>query len=116
MFSSSLKRWNLLVDGPIVMTSTSALLPVIWRDMPAMLKVALHDEEKLGNHLMVCWKGGGAARVLEHAEDAILIERADADISLADSSQANMIERRGFTAGLEQGRSKPAKPTLRVPP
>jgi streptomycin 6-kinase len=32
--------------------ATSALLPVLWSNVPAMLKVAVLDEEKLGNQLM----------------------------------------------------------------
>jgi streptomycin 6-kinase len=51
--------------------------------MPAMLKVGIVDEEKLGNQLMIWWNGKGAARVLAHAEDAILMERAEAGVSLA---------------------------------
>jgi len=66
------------------MTPTSVLLPVLWGDVPAMLKVAVLDEEKLGNQLMVWWNGGGAARVLKHAEGVILMERAETGISLAD--------------------------------
>jgi streptomycin 6-kinase len=84
MFCMYLKRWNLTADGAPITTPTSALLPVVWRDVPAMLKVALLDEEKVGNQLMIWWKGEGAARVLEHAEDTILMERAEAGVSLVD--------------------------------
>jgi streptomycin 6-kinase len=84
MFSEYLRRWNLATDGSAVMTPTSALLPVLWGNVPAMLKVGVLDEEKLGNELMIWWNGGGAARVLAHAEDAILMERAEAGISLTD--------------------------------
>jgi len=41
------------------------------------------DEEKLGNQLMIWWNRKGTARVLAHAEDAILMERAEAGVSLA---------------------------------
>jgi len=84
MFKDYLRRWNLTTDGSAVMTSTSALLPVLWGDVPAMLKVAVLDEEKVGNQLMIWWNGDGAARVLAQAEDAILMERAEPGISLAD--------------------------------
>lgn len=84
MFGKYLRKWNLTANGPPVMTPTSALLPVLLGDMPAMLKVAILDEEKLGNQLMIWWNGGGAACVLAHAEDAILMERAEEGISLAD--------------------------------
>ena len=83
IFSEYLKRWNLTTDGSSIMTPTSALLPVLWGDVPAMLKVAVLDEEKLGNQLMIWWNGDGAARVLAHAKDAILMERAETCISLA---------------------------------
>ena len=59
-------------------------MPVLLGDIPAMLKVALLDEEKVGNQLMIWWKGEGAARVLAHTEDAILMERAEAGVSLVD--------------------------------
>jgi streptomycin 6-kinase len=48
-----------------------------------MLKVAVNDEEKRGNQLMIWWNGRGAARALAQAEDAILMERGEADALLA---------------------------------
>jgi streptomycin 6-kinase len=84
MFSEYLKRWNLTADGSSIITPTSALLPVLWGGRKAMLKVAVLDEERLGNQLMISWNGEGAARVLAHAEDAIVMERAEAGVSLAD--------------------------------
>jgi streptomycin 6-kinase len=83
MFSEYLKRWNLKKDGSSIITATSALLPVLWGDIPAILKVAVLDEEKFGNQLMIWWSGTGAARVLAHANDAIVMERAEASVSLA---------------------------------
>jgi streptomycin 6-kinase len=88
MFSDYLERWNLRVDGPPVMTPTSGLLPVLCGDVPAMLKVAVVEEEKLGNQLMIWWHGQGAARVLAHAESAILMPRAEAEISLGDMARS----------------------------
>lgn len=49
-----------------------------------MLKVAIHPEEKQGARLMVWWDGVGAARVMEHDGDALLLERAMGARSLAD--------------------------------
>ena len=49
-----------------------------------MLKIAIIDEERLGGLLMSWWNGQGAARVLAHGEDAILMERAEDGRSLAD--------------------------------
>jgi streptomycin 6-kinase len=84
MFSDYLERWQLTPDGDPITTPTSALLPVRRNASPAMLKVALHPEERLGNRLMAWWNGDGAARVLLHAGDAILMERAQGGSSLAD--------------------------------
>ena len=42
------------------------------------------DEERLGNQLMNWWDGQGAARVVKHDENAILMERAEHGTSLVD--------------------------------
>ncbi|AZE06302.1 aminoglycoside phosphotransferase family protein [Pseudomonas chlororaphis] len=76
MFEFYLKRWNLQVDGAPIATPGSHLLPVRLDDAPAMLKIALDDEEKYGNRLMAWWAGEGAARVYAHHGDALLMERA----------------------------------------
>ena len=51
-----------------------------------MLKVVVHedDDEKRGNLLMAFWDGRGAAQVLAHDGEALLMERARAGMSLAD--------------------------------
>lgn len=49
-----------------------------------MLKVAIDVEEKLGSRVMRWWDGEGAARVLEHDCDAVLLERASSATSLAE--------------------------------
>jgi streptomycin 6-kinase len=84
MFSDYLARWDLTPDGKPTITPTSRLLPVRAGHVPAMLKIAVIEEEKLGNTLMIWWNGHGAARVLAHSEDAILMERAERGPSLAD--------------------------------
>jgi streptomycin 6-kinase len=84
MFDHYLERWDLTPDGEPIITPTSTLLPVRSGGVPAMLKIAALDEEKLGNLLMIWWNGHGAARVLAHGESAILMERAEDDASLAD--------------------------------
>src|ERR1700721_1085711 len=53
------------------------------RGTAAMLKIAVSQEERLGGLLMVWWIGKGAARVLAHEGDAILMERAERGPSLA---------------------------------
>ena len=83
MFDHYLRCWNLTPDGEPITTPTSGLLPVRRRSLAAMLKIALIEEERLGNRLMKWWAGRGAALVLEYEGDAILMERAEAGPSLA---------------------------------
>ena len=75
-------RWGLVQDGDPITTPTSHLLPVRRDGVPAMLKVAVVDEEKIGARLMVWWGGLGAAPVLAYAGDALLLERAEGTRSL----------------------------------
>jgi streptomycin 6-kinase len=84
MFGEYLKRWRLTPDGEPVVTRTSRLLPVRAGDVPAMLKIALIDEESIGGLLMQWWGGRGAARVMARDENAILMERAVNGALLAD--------------------------------
>lgn len=84
MFDHCLKLWTLVPDGEPVATHSSDLLPVHAGDVPAMLKIARSEEERRGAGLMAWWNGNGAARVLAHDGDAILLERATARRSLAD--------------------------------
>jgi len=44
-FDPWLKRWTLVPDGVPIITPGSKLLPVRQGDLPAMLKVAVDDEE-----------------------------------------------------------------------
>ncbi|OLF53016.1 aminoglycoside phosphotransferase family protein [Pseudomonas chlororaphis] len=76
MFEPYLKHWNLRVDGAPIVTPGSHLLPVRLDGAPAMLKIALDDEEKHGNRLMAWWAGEGAAQVYGHHGDGLLMERA----------------------------------------
>jgi streptomycin 6-kinase len=52
-----------------------------------MLKIATDPEERWGSGLMLWWNGVGVARVIEHDEDAVLLERATGSRSLADMSE-----------------------------
>lgn len=79
MFATYLERWNLLPDGDAIVTNNSRLLPVSRNGKPAMLKIAVDPEEKAGAALMAWWDGDGAARVLAHEGDALLLERSDDD-------------------------------------
>lgn len=79
-----LERWRLVPDGAVVETRSSRLLPVrTSENAPAMLKLAAAPEERAGARLMVWWDGLGAARVLAHEGDALLLERATKARSLA---------------------------------
>lgn len=87
MFDAYLKLWRLTPDGNAIVTRTSKLLPVRYGGVPAMLKIALDAEEARGNDLMEWWSGEGAARVLARRGDAIVLERATGDASLAALTQ-----------------------------
>lgn len=79
-------RWNLRIDGECVITPTSRLLPVRRGSQPLMLKIALVDEEKRGASLMTWWNAG-AAPVVAHAGDALLMERATGGALLEEVSR-----------------------------
>jgi streptomycin 6-kinase len=82
MFERYLKQWTLRADGPAVATRSSRLLPVRLDGQPAMLKIAIADEEKRGGALMAWWDGDGAAPVYAHDDIALLMERAEGGASL----------------------------------
>jgi streptomycin 6-kinase len=83
MFERYLSRWRLVPDGAAIRTRSSDLLPVRRDGASLMLKVAHESEERFGGPLMVWWSGDGAARVIDHDEDALLLERATGTRSLA---------------------------------
>ncbi|WP_122039505.1 aminoglycoside phosphotransferase family protein [Asaia bogorensis] len=78
-----LDRWHLVPDGDSIVTNTSHLLPVIRQGHPAMLKLTVHEDERLGAGLMAWWDGAGAALVLAQEGDALLMTRAMETGSLA---------------------------------
>ncbi len=76
-FQPWLERWRLTPDGAAFQTKFgSQLLPVLSAGQPAMLKIAGGEEERQGAALMAWYAGEGAARVLEHDDWVILLERA----------------------------------------
>lgn len=83
MFEPYLSDWRLTPDGAPIVTHAARLLPVRHAGQAAMLKVATEEDEKQGGVLMTWWDGQGAARVLAHDADAILLERATGTRSLA---------------------------------
>jgi len=86
-FAPYMARWELTPDGAPVSTHSSRLLPVLHDGQPAMLKVALEDDEKTGGALIAWWDGRGAARVLAHDADAALLEWAAGSRSLSDMAR-----------------------------
>jgi len=87
MFDRYLDRWNLIPDGMPIITRSSRLLPVRRGGVPAMLKIAVEAEERRGGALMVWWAGEGAARVLAHEGEALLMERAMGERSLIEMAR-----------------------------
>jgi streptomycin 6-kinase len=88
LFNEYLGRWRLVPDGNPIITRGSRLLPVRMRGTKAMLKVAMDAEEKFGESLLRWWDGQGAAKVLEHADGALLMERAEGPASLAEMASS----------------------------
>jgi streptomycin 6-kinase len=85
--ASYLTRWRLLPDGESIVTPSSILVPVRHDGKPAMLKVAHGEEERRGAAVMVWWNGEGAAHVLAHEGDALLMERAPGGDMLIEFAQ-----------------------------
>lgn len=82
MFDQYLKRWELTIDGDAFASLNGHLLPVRHHGLPAMLKISQALEEQAGNLLMAWWDGEGAAPVLAHDGEALLMERANGSVSL----------------------------------
>jgi streptomycin 6-kinase len=83
-----LARWHLALDGAAFRTPTSTLAPARTHDGTAvMIKVSHHEEERRGAALLDAWQGRGAARVLAHDGDAILLERATGGRFLVSMAQ-----------------------------
>lgn len=89
MYDPRLARWHLAPDGEPIVTRAARLLPVRRRGEPAMLRLAVDEEERSspGAALMAWWGGDGAARVLARDGDALLLERATGPGSLADMAR-----------------------------
>lgn len=113
MFDEHLARWGLVPDGTPITTHSSRLLPVLRDGEPAMLKVAHAPEERAGARVMAWWAGDGAARVLAHAGDALLLERATGSGSLAEMARGGQDDEAtrilcGAAARLHAPRNRPA--------
>ncbi|MGL4560088.1 MAG: aminoglycoside phosphotransferase family protein [Afipia sp.] len=87
MFDAYLRTWDLIPDGSPIITRASHLLPVRQHGVAAMLKIADHEDERIGGSVMQWWNGEGAARVLARDDVAVLLERAQGTASLAEMSR-----------------------------
>ncbi|HEY4203374.1 MAG TPA: aminoglycoside phosphotransferase family protein [Xanthobacteraceae bacterium] len=87
MFDSYLRRWDLIPDGDPIVTRAARLLPVRCSGEAAILKVATEHDERFNAVLMTWWDGDGAARVLAHDDDALLLERAEGTASLTEMAR-----------------------------
>jgi len=91
-FEPWIGRWGLAQDGAAIETPSSRLLPVRQGGRAAFLKVALHPEEKRGGAVMAWYAGGGAAQVLAHDHEAVLLERLNGPRSLTAMARGGQDE------------------------
>ncbi|BEV70555.1 aminoglycoside phosphotransferase family protein [Paludibacterium sp. THUN1379] len=80
-------HWQLRRDAAPFHTASSVLQAVRWRGQPAMLKIALTEEEIRGNQWMAWRDGRGAAAVLGLHGPALLMARLLPEPSLPLMSQ-----------------------------
>lgn len=82
LFEPYLRRWELTIDGEPFASQNGNLLPVCQHGLPAILKISQQAEEQRGGRLMAWWGGDGAAPVLAHDGEALLMVRAQGPGSL----------------------------------
>ncbi len=78
-FAPWLHRWGLSRDGAAIRSLAGRLLPVRRGGEPLMLKLSTEADECEAWRMLDWWGGDGAARLVAHEGDAILIERATGD-------------------------------------
>lgn len=103
--SRYLRLWDLELDGEPWSTPSSHVAFVRRTDgTPAVLKVPLIDEERLGCRVLDWWSGEGAARVMAIDDhDAILMDRAEPGVQLL--SMAESASPPGWESDLEASRT-----------
>ncbi|WP_340646583.1 aminoglycoside phosphotransferase family protein [Phenylobacterium sp.] len=87
-FTTWIDRWGLTPDGEPFTSLGGRLLPVRQDGVAAMLKVSHEPEEIAGGLLMAWWAGQGAAPVLAHEGEALLMIRATGVGSLAEMARS----------------------------
>lgn len=89
-FQPWIERWGLEPDGEAFLTpyAASRLLPVRRQGASAMLKLAASEDERRGSSIMAWWAGQGAAPVLAHADNALLMVRAEGHGALDEAPDA----------------------------
>ncbi|CAN5774006.1 aminoglycoside phosphotransferase family protein [soil metagenome] len=87
-FKTWIDRWGLAPDGEPFTSLGGRLLPVRQDGLAAMLKVSHAPEEIAGGILMAWWNGQGAAPVLAHEGEALLMLRATGSGSLAEMARS----------------------------
>ena len=89
VFEPYFTAWGLTADGEAFTTQFgNHLLPVLHQGAAAMLKIAVHEEERRGGELMAWWEGVGAARVLAREGDGLLMERLAGPRSLSEMARS----------------------------
>ena len=83
-FQPWLDRWLLTPDGEPFASIWSRLLPVRRDGQALMLKACMAGQEVHGSAFLAGYEGRGAVRVLEREADAVLLERAEGPLNLAD--------------------------------
>lgn len=86
-FAPWLDRWGLSRDGRAIRSLAGRLLPVRRDSEALMLKLSTEADEREAWRLLDWWGGDGAARLVAHEGEAILIERATGERSLADMAR-----------------------------
>jgi streptomycin 6-kinase len=88
-FKVWIDRWGLTPDGAPFASLGGRLLPVRQDGVAAMLKISHAPEEIAGGTLMAWWGGQGAAPVLGHDGEALLMVRAQGPASLAEMARSD---------------------------
>ncbi|MEU6559047.1 aminoglycoside phosphotransferase family protein [Nocardia nova] len=85
------RRWSCVPDGPVTHGHEGIVVPVRWRDLPAVIKVSFPEWNDMWEaDAYEVWGGAGAVRLYERDDDlsAILLERAGNSLSTVGDEEA----------------------------